>query len=60
MTALIPERHETIAAEFIQARSISGATLSGIGQLQFDQGSRVIDLGCGHGDPNMPLLLGRA
>ena len=59
MTASDPSNgYEAIAAEFIQARSDIGSDIVRIWAAQFEQGSRVLDLGCGHGDPNIPLLLG--
>ena len=49
--------YEAIAAEFIQARSDIGSDIVRTWATQFEKGARVLDLGCGHGDPNIPILL---
>lgn len=58
MTAPDPSNgYEAIAAEFIQARSDIGSGIVRSWASQFQIGANVLDLGCGHGDPNMPILL---
>lgn len=50
--------YDAIAAAFIEARSDAGSGIVKDWAAQFPKGARVLDLGCGHGVPNMPLLLG--
>ena len=58
MTASDPSNgYEAIAAEFMQARSDVGTDIVKAWAAELAPGARVLDLGCGHGDPNMPLLL---
>ena len=58
MTASDPSNgYEAIAAEFMQARSDIGTDIVKAWAAELAPGARVLDLGCGHGDPNMPLLL---
>ncbi|MEL6664983.1 MAG: class I SAM-dependent methyltransferase [Pseudomonadota bacterium] len=58
MTASDPSNgYEAIAAEFMQARSDLGTDIVKAWAAELAPGARVLDLGCGHGDPNMPLLL---
>lgn len=58
MTASDPSNgYEAIAADFIQARSDIGSDIVRSWAARLETGARVLDLGCGHGDPNMPVLL---
>ena len=49
--------YEAIAEDYILARSKAGAALVGAWAESLPEGASVLDLGCGHGDPNMPALL---
>ena len=58
MTAPDPSNgYEAIAADFIEARSDIGSDIVRSWAARLETGARVLDLGCGHGDPNMPVLL---
>ena len=49
--------YEAIASEFVQARSDIGSDIVRTWAAKFDQDARILDLGCGHGIPNIPILL---
>ena len=58
MTAQDPSNgYDAVAEDYIRARSDAGAALVSAWAANLPVGASVLDLGCGHGDPNMPVLL---
>lgn len=49
--------YEAIAEDYMRARSDTGAALIGAWAANLPKGASVLDLGCGHGDPYMSVLL---
>lgn len=58
MSARYPSNgYEGVAEQFIRARSEIGSATVRDWAAQLPNGAHVLDLGCGHGDPNIPILL---
>ena len=58
MSELDPSNgYEGVAEQFIQARSEIGSVIVRDWATQLPDGARVLDLGCGHGEPNIPILV---
>lgn len=58
MTELDPSNgYEGVAEQFIHARSDIGSGIVRDWAAQLPNGASVLDLGCGHGEPNIPILM---